>query len=178
MIRLFVGIELPDLLQEQLLLLQGGVPNATWTAPENLHLTLRFIGEVPENHMNEIDDVLAEVSVSPFELSLAGVDTFARGREPTTIWAGLDPSESLSLLQSRIDKGLTRAGFPSDEKRYTAHVTLARLHRAVEARVAEYVAAHNLFRAPPFRVEQFSLFSSYLTSSGAVYSVEADYPLD
>jgi 2'-5' RNA ligase len=177
MIRLFVGIELPEPLREQLSLLQGGVHNANWTTPENMHLTLRFIGEVPENSMGEIDDVLADVSVPPFELSLAGVDTFARGREPTTIWAGLDPSEQLHLLHSRIDKGLTRAGFASDEKRYTPHVTLARLHRAPELRVAEFVASHNLFRAPPFAVDQFSLFSSHQVASGAVYTVEADYSL-
>ncbi|HEY4135553.1 MAG TPA: RNA 2',3'-cyclic phosphodiesterase [Alphaproteobacteria bacterium] len=177
MIRLFVGIELPEPLREQLSLLQGGVPNAAWTAPENMHLTLRFIGEVPEGSMGEIDDVLADVSVPPFELSLAGVDTFARGREPTTIWAGLDPSEPLHLLHGRIDKGLARAGFPNDERRYTPHVTLGRLHRAPEMRVAEFVAAHNLFRAPPFGVEQFSLFSSHQASSGTVYTVEADYPL-
>ncbi len=177
MIRLFVALELPEDLREALGGMQGGVPGANWVDPENFHVTLRFIGEVPENRIADIDETLAEVSGKPFALSLTGMDSFSRGREPVSLWAGVEKSEALMALQKRIDQALTRAGYPTDEKRYTPHVTLARLHRPDEARVAGFIAEHNLFRAEPFMAEQFTLFSSHLTSEGAHYAPEADYRL-
>lgn len=177
MIRLFVAIELPEELRERLALMQAGLPGASWVDPDNLHVTLRFIGETAENRLEEIDELLSGIAAKPFDLSLAGVGSFARGREPTSLWVGLDRSEALMALQSRIHKALTREGFPSDEKRYTPHVTLARLHRTPEPDLATFIAAHNLYRAEPFRVAQFTLFSSQLTSAGSIYSAEADYPL-
>ncbi|MFN4284269.1 MAG: RNA 2',3'-cyclic phosphodiesterase [Alphaproteobacteria bacterium] len=177
MTRLFVAIELPEELRERLALMQGGVPGANWVDPDNFHVTLRFIGETAESAIADIDETLARIVAKPFDLSLAGMDTFARGREPTSLWVGVERAEPLMSLQKRIDQALTRAGFPTDEKRYTPHVTLARLQRAPEARLAGFIAEHNLFRAEPFRVERFTLFSSQLGSAGPVYSVEADYPL-
>jgi len=177
MIRLFVAIELPDDLRERMALMQAGLPGANWVDPDNFHVTLRFIGETAENRLEEIDERLAEIAAPPFDLSLAGVGSFARGRELTSLWIGLDRSEPLMTLQSRIHKALTRAGFASDEKRYTPHVTLARLRRAPERDIALFIAAHNLFRAEPFRVDRFTLFSSQLSSSGPIYSAEADYLL-
>ncbi len=178
MIRLFVAIDLPEDLREHLAVMQAGLPGAHWVDPDNFHVTLRFIGEVPDNRLEDIDELLAGITARPFDLSLAGVGSFARGREPTSLWIGLDRSEPLMALQSRIHKALTRAGFPSDEKRYLPHVTLARLHRAPAPDLATFIAAHNLFRAEPFRVDQFTLFSSQLTSAGSIYSAEAEYPLD
>ena len=177
MIRLFTAIELPDELRDRLAMMQSGVPGANWVDPDNFHVTLRFIGETAEHALADIDETLAEVSAKPFDLSLAGIDIFARGREPISLWVGVERAEPLMSLQKRLDQALTRVGFPTDEKRYTPHMTLARLHRAPEARLAGFIAEHNLFRAEPFRVERFTLFSSQLGSAGAVYSVEADYPL-
>ena len=177
MIRLFVAIELPADLRERLAFLQAGLPGADWIDPDNFHVTLRFIGEVAEHRLEDIDELLAGIAPAPFDLSLAGVGSFARGREPTSLWVGLDRSAPLMALQSRLHKALTRADFPSDEKRYTPHVTLARLHRAPERDLAAFIAAHNLFRAAPFRVEQFTLFSSERSSSGSIYSAEAEYLL-
>lgn len=177
MIRLFTAIELPDELRERFAVMQGGVPGANWVDPDNFHVTLRFIGEVPENRMADIDETLADVSGKPFDLTLAGMGSFARGREPVSLWVGVEKNENLLALQKRIDQALTRAGYPDEERRYTPHVTLARLHHPEEARVAAFIAEHNLLRAAPFRVERFTLFSSHLTSEGAHYAAEADYQL-
>lgn len=177
MIRLFVALELPEELRASLARLQGGLPGASWVDPDDSHVTLRFIGDVPENRLEEIDELLADITAPPFELALAGVGSFARGREPISLWLGLDRSEALMALQRRIDRALTRAGFPHDEKRYTPHATLARLRRVPEHDLAAFIAAHNLFRAEPFRVDRFTLFSSQLTSAGSIYSAEAEYPL-
>jgi len=177
MIRLFVAIDLPEDLRERLAPLQAGLPGANWIDPDNFHVTLRFIGEVAEHRLEELDELLAGIAAPPFDLALAGVGSFARGREPISLWMGLDRSAPLMALQRRIDRALTRAGFPTDEKRYTPHVTLARLRQVPEPDLAAFIAAHNLFRADPFRVDQFTLFSSQPGSGGSIYSVEADYLL-
>lgn len=178
MIRLFCAVDLPETLKQRLSLLMSGVPGANWVAPENLHVTLRFIGEVPEDRVEEIDDALVRVRVAPFDLALAGVGSFQRGREVTSLWVGIDRNDALMELQSRVEQALSRAGFVGESRRYTPHVTLARLKGAQGARVAAYVAANNLFRAVPFRVEDFVLFSSFLSASGAIYTPEISYPLD
>lgn len=177
MLRLFVAIDLPESLRDSLARLQAGLPGANWIDPDNFHVTLRFIGEIADHRLEEIDERLAAITAPPFDLALAGVGSFARGREPISLWMGLDRSEPLMALQRRIDRALSRAGFASDEKRYTPHVTLARLRRTPEPDLAVFIAAHNLFRAEPFRVDRFTLFSSQLGSAGSIYSAEADYLL-
>jgi 2'-5' RNA ligase len=80
-------------------------------------------------------------------------------------------------LHAKIESALTRLGFAPEERRYTPHVSLARLKGTSETRLQPYLAQHALFRAPSFRVEHFSLIASYLTKSGAIYEDQADYPL-
>lgn len=177
MIRLFVAIVLPEAVKDRLVWLTGGVPGAKWIDRENMHLTLRFIGEVPEDRVADIHHGLSRIRQEPFDVALAGVGYFKQGRKPTVVWAGLDRNEALVQLHDKIEQALQREGLPSDGRRFSPHVTLARLQRASEARVAGFVAQHNLFRAPPFRAESFTLFSSFLSSSRALYTVEAEYPL-
>lgn len=177
MIRLFVALALPQSLRERLAMLAGGVPGARWTDPENMHLTLRFIGEVAEDRIADIHLALSRVRQPAFSVTIAGVGFFKQGRNPTLLWAGVERNDALLQLQQQVDHALQREDLGSESRRYTPHVTLARLQRSPESRVAEFVAHHNLFRAPPFVADSFTLFSSFLSSSGAIYTPEADYPL-
>lgn len=177
MIRLFVAIALPESVKDRLAMLAGGVPGAKWIDRENMHLTLRFIGEVPEDRLADIHYGLSRIRQPSFDVTLAGVGYFKQGRNPTTLWVGLDRNDALQQLHERVEQSLQREGLPSDGRRYSPHITLARLQRAPETRVAAFVAQHNLFRAPPFQADAFTLFSSFLSSSGAIYTPEADYPL-
>ena len=178
MIRLFVAIALPNPVKDTIALLGGGIPGAKWTDRDNLHLTLRFIGETPEDRLADIHHGLSRIRHPCFDISVAGVGTFQQGRKATLLWVGIERNGPLEQLHDKVAQALKREGIESDGRRFAPHITLARLQRVSDSRLAEFVAGHNLFRLPPFPVESFALFSSFLSSSGAIYTMEAEYPLD
>jgi 2'-5' RNA ligase len=175
--RLFVGLDLPWSLRQRLAGLAGGIPGARWVPPENYHLTLRFIGEVAAHQAEEIDLALAALRARRFALTLAGMGTFAKGGRDTQLWAGIARNPALDLLQSKVEQALQRAGLEPERRRFTPHVTLARLDNAVPAKLAAFVQTHNLFRAEPFELDHFVLFSSRLGKEASVYTAEVAYPL-
>jgi 2'-5' RNA ligase len=177
MIRLFVGLEIPRVLRERLAPLAGGIPGARWVPAENFHLTLRFIGEVPGHRAEEIDHALSGIGARTFQLSFAEVGTFSKAGRPVALWVGAERCAPLDHLQSKIETSLQRAGLEPERRRFAPHVTLARLDGAAEAKLAAFVQAHNLFRAGPFEVEHFTLFSSRLGKEASVYTAEVEYPL-
>jgi RNA 2',3'-cyclic 3'-phosphodiesterase len=176
--RLFVGLELPRELRQRVALLSGaGIPGARWVPPENYHVTLRFIGETPRYLAEEIDHALAGLKAPPFVLTLAGIGTFTKGGRSQSLWIGVERSEPLQRLHSKIETTLQRCGLEPERRRFQPHLTLARLDNAVEAKLGEFVQAHNLFRAGPVPVEHFTLFSSLLGKDQAVYTAEVEYAL-
>ena len=176
MIRLFVALELPESVRSRLAMLQGGVPGARWSSDEQLHLTLRFIGEVDDHVAHDIDDALAGIRAPAFTLEFAGVGEFG-GKNPRSLWAGVRPSEALLHLQKKVETALQRIGLPAEERKFSAHVTLARLKAAPHEKIVQFLTHHALFSSGPFEVEQFVLFSSHLGSGGSVYHAERTYPL-
>jgi 2'-5' RNA ligase len=175
--RLFVALDLPGHLRLALAGLSGGIPGARWTPPENYHLTLRFIGEVPNWQAQELDDALAAVRGREVVLTLAGVGSFSDRGRATSVWAGVERNDRLTHLQQKIETALQRAGLEPERRRFTPHITLARVDGAEEAKVARWIAANNLFRAAPTPIDAFSLFSSRLGKEQAVYTPEVDYAL-
>lgn len=173
MIRLFVAIGLDSVTRTRLALL-GGVPGARWSESSDLHLTLRFIGQVPENMLHDIDAALATVIAEPFDLEIAGVGQFSHGSRPHTLWAGIAPNPTLEALHDRVERALTRAGLAPEERRYTPHITLARLSGAPPARVARFLTDHALLRIGPIAVDRFALMQS---QGGPPYRTLADYAL-
>jgi len=174
--RLFAGIGIPDAVAQSLALLQAGVPGARWMTRAQLHLTLRFIGEVDGAMARDIDDVLSAVSVPPLVLELLGVGAFG-GRDPRQLWAGVRENELLIRMQKKIESGLQRIGLPAEERKFTPHVTLATLKAAPRGRVMDYLHDHALFAAGPFPVESFTLYSSVTAPAGSIYTAERTYPL-
>jgi 2'-5' RNA ligase len=172
-LRLFVGIDLPPPLKLQLSLLAAGLPGAKWVDPGNHHLTLRFIGEVDEGEAADIDTALAQIRAPRFDVTLASVGHFGL----RMLWVGVERNPALQHLHEKIESALGRLGYPPEERRYTPHVTLARLKGMNEGKLTGYLSEHALFRAAPFPVERFSLIASYLTKSGAIYEDQADYDL-
>lgn len=176
--RLFVAIALPDSLRGQLSGLCNGLPGARWVAPENLHLTLRFIGEVEGHDAEDIDAALSGVRWPRFPLTLSGVGDFGDERRLRSVWVGVEPSDMLERLQGKVEQAVQRAGQPPEKRKFKPHVTLARFKSHPGDRLQRYFAERSLFRAPPFEVTGFTLYSSYLAHEGAIYSPEAVYPLD
>jgi 2'-5' RNA ligase len=170
MIRLFVAIPLPENLRDRLQSLCHGVRDARWVSRDTMHLTLRFIGEVEEPLVDEICDALSEVRSEAFPLRLAGVGHFETGRKVRTLWAGVEKSPALLSLQERVESAVRRGGAAPDSRRFTAHVTLARLKPSPSHKVAGWVEANAMFGTEPFTVDRFVLYESFLSHSGAIHS--------
>jgi RNA 2',3'-cyclic 3'-phosphodiesterase len=175
--RLFVALPIPRSVAQSIMLIQGGVPGARWQTSEQLHITLRFIGEVDGREIAMLDDALAGIGAPAFDLQLHSVGQFGH-KQPHALWAGLRKSEALEHLQRKVDAAIRRVGQPQDAYKFTPHVTVARLRNPENRKMIEWLADHALFTSPEFRVGAFHMYSSRLTSDGSVYAVEREYPLE
>jgi len=174
--RLFVGLAIPGEIAAGLERLQAGVPGARWQRREQFHLTLRFIGEVDGRDATAIDDALSLISVPRFSLELHAVGTFG-GRDPRELWAGVRANDALMHLQRKIETAIQRVGLPAEPRKFTPHVTLARLKASPRGRVMDYLTDHALYASPAFEISEFLLYSSMLTSDGSIYTPEREYAL-
>lgn len=174
--RLFTALEIPREAALSLSLLRGGLPGARWIDVENYHMTLRFMGDVECHVADEIVEALDRVHRSPFQITLSGVGAFG-GKKPHAVWAGVTPSASLNALQAEIDRICQRIGLSPDQRKFTPHVTLARLRNASPIDVAHYLSARGNFAALPFKVGRFVLMSSRDSVGGGPYIVEEAWPL-
>jgi len=174
--RLFVALAMPDGVARSMMVLQGGVPGARWQVREQLHLTLRFIGEVDGSDARAIDDALAGIDVPAFELQLHGVGQFGN-KQPHGLWAAVRRNELLEHLARKVDSAIRKVGQPQDAHKFTPHVTLARLRHPDLERLRQWLVQHALFTSDEFAVKAFCLYSSKLTGDGSIYRVEREYPL-
>jgi len=177
MIRLFAAVAIPSEIAQGLAWRQTGVPGARWRTEEQLHITLRFFGDVEPRRAEELDLELERIFIKPFDLVLAGVGSFGEGWRIDTLWAGVEPSEPLERLHARCEIAARKVRLKPDTRRYAPHVTLAYMGPAREPKVAGWIAEHNLLKSPPFRVESFGLYSSVLSPSGSKYHLEREYRL-
>ncbi len=176
--RLFVALDLPWPLRDRLAGLATGIIGARWVCRENLHLTLRFIGEIPNWRAEEVDLALHAIRARAFPLVLSGAGLFEKGGRVTALWIGVERSPQLDHLQAKIETALQRAGLEPERRRFTPHVTLARLDQPANDKITGFVQRNNLFRAESFPVEHFTLFSSQLGKESPVYTVENEYRLN
>lgn len=171
MLRLFVGLGLPDTHRDTLSMLERGIPGARWVEADNYHVTLRFIGEVPESDADDIHTALSGVRFDAFQLALAGVGHFGKLRKARSLWAGIEPADPVRHLHAKIESAVVRAGFPPEERRFRPHVTLARIKGETGHHLANFLSEHGDFRSPAFDVAAFHLFRSQLTRSGPIYDI-------
>lgn len=176
MLRLFVGISFPPELKLRLSLLEARLPGARWVDAGNFHLTLRFIGEVDEGVAADIDEALARLKAKRFALHLAGAGVFGHGKL-RTLWVGVEKEAALWTLRDKIEQSLIRAGLPPEPRKFTPHVTLARLQNPAMPDLQAFLAGNAGFRAPPLPVDRFSLIASFPTKAGSVYEDQMEYPL-
>src|ERR1041384_1978700 len=174
--RLFTGLEIPQDVGHSLSSLRGGLPGARWIDPENYHVTLRFLGDIDDDIAQEAAWLLGQVRRKKFELRLDGLQSFG-GRKPRAVIAAVAPSQTLMELQAEHERLMRRAGLDPETRKYTPHVTRARLRDTTSFEVAEYLSARAAFRSPAFSVSRFVLFSSRASTGGGPYLVEAAYPL-
>lgn len=176
--RLFIAIDFPDDLRDALANICFGVPAAKWVSKDQLHLTLRFIGDADDNLFSEIEGTLHDVNASRFSLTFKGVGYFPPRRKPNVLWAGIEPCEELLHLRDSIGTLMEELGLEPEERKYHPHLTLARLRpEAPLAKITGFLSANNLFKAENVPVTEFHLYSSVLMPAGAVHTIEASYPL-
>jgi 2'-5' RNA ligase len=178
MLRLFVALPLPDSVKRSLEPLTRGLGDVRWLAPDQQHLTLRFIGEVDNGRLDEIAEALALVPGAPLEVRLDGLGHFPLRGEPRVVWVGVAKNPELVSLKRRIDRALAHAGLPAETRKFAPHVTLARIRGPLSRdRLATWLMRHSLYRSEPFPVSDFHLYSSWLKSAGAEHQIEASYEL-
>ena len=165
--RLFTGLEIPSDVRQSLSILRGGLPGARWIDPENYHVTLRFIGDVDDVIAHEVASLLGRVRRDPLG---AAAEAACDRRD-----AGAGPG--LMELQAEHERLMQRVGLEPEGRKYTPHVSLARLRESSNRQVADYLAVRAPFRSPPFKVARFVLFSSRASVGGGPYVIEAAYPL-
>ena len=177
MLRLFVGLSLPDPVRLHLNRLCHGLPGARWVDSDNYHLTLRFIGEVDRHTAADIDGTLQSIDMAAFSFSLSGLGTFGQGRKTRALWARAEACAGLSHLQSKIESAVVRAGQTPEARKFMPHVTLARFRTAHPNRIQSFVERNGLFQASPVAVDRFVLFESHMGKGGSFYKELRDYPL-
>ncbi len=175
--RLFTGLELPASVAGQISLARGGVIGARWLDPEDYHITLRFVGDVDGRVARDIAETLGEIHRPAAQVRFDGLSWFGANR-PRTIVARVKADPDLIDLQAEQERRLRRVGVAPETRKFTPHVTLARLRGVGAAAVAAYLASRGALGVEDFAAERFVLFSARAGTGGGPYVVEAAYPLD
>ena len=174
--RLFVAIRPPEAVRDLLLDTMEGIASIRWQEDEQLHLTLRFIGEVERPVAEDLATALGSLRFEPFAMRVAGVGRFDhRGRG--TLWAGVEPRAPLAALAAKVERICVEVGLPPERRAFHPHVTLARWGRGGGSVVEPFLAAHAGLRSDDFTVAKVTLYESRLGHGGAQYDTVADYPL-
>ena len=175
--RLFTGLELPLTVRQQLGRLALPLPGAKWVEPEDLHLTLRFCGNIDNSKARDFAGELAQIHMRVFTIQLSGLGAFG-GNDPHTIWAGVDAGPELEQLAKANERAARTAGLAPEPRKFKAHVTVARLRGAHADQVARVLERHAAFKSEPVTIERFVLLSSRPAGGGGPYAVEEVFPLE
>lgn len=177
--RLFIGLCPPREIRAQLLALMTGVPGARWQDDAQLHLTLRYVGEVDRRIANDIAEMLGHVRAATPTMALNGVGMFAKGGRANALWAGIAPAAPLAGLHKKLDHALVRLGLAPEGRAYLPHITLARLARGDGAgpAIEAFMARHAGLSSPVFPLDTLILYESHLGADGAHYEPVARFPL-
>jgi len=174
--RLFVAIRPPGPIRDLLIDAMDDAPTLRWVGEDNLHLTLRFIGEVDRPMAEDIARSLDGIRAPAFTLRIASVGRFDQ-RGGGAVWAGVEPREPVAALAAKVDRACVAAGLEPERRAFHPHVTLARFRNSAEVEAADFVRRNAGLGSAPFPVSAFHLYESRLSRHGAQYDLVADYPL-
>ena len=177
--RLFIGLRPPPAIRASLRGLMIGVPGARWQEDDQLHVTVRYIGEVDRRMAEDIAVLLGGVHSPAIDVRLAGTGRFESKAVTDTLWAGLTPTASLTVLHQKVDHALVRLGLASESRAYLPHITLARFTRSMGTapEIEEFLARHAALTSNTFTMTHLTLFESHLSSARATYETINRWPL-
>lgn len=180
--RLFVALTPPEPVRLELAeLADDRLEGTRWTPAENLHLTLRFLGDTDDERREQLEAALMRVRVEPFVLPVGEVGVFPPRGPAKVLWAGVGSGHTrLYQLRKQVDEALLSVDMTIDVRNFSPHFTVARLSETLEPKhLGKYLHHHRNFEAPPFRVASFELYASDLRPSGApAYRVVRSFPLE
>jgi 2'-5' RNA ligase len=174
--RLFVAIRPPRAIRARLLDTMEGVGGARWQDEDQLHLTLKFIGEVDRHATQDIIAALGSIHHPPFEAALNGVGSFER-RGKGALWVGVSPLGQLKALQKKVEQACVRVGIAPETRAFHPHITIARLTRSTGP-IQSFVEMWGGLSSAPFPIDNFCLYESDLTPHGPIYSIIERYSLE
>lgn len=175
-LRLFFGLEIPESVKQQLLLIQRPLAGARWQRADQLHLTLVFLGSVEAQQLPGIRDAARNLPIKPFDLAVSGIDCFGEPDHPRNLWARVQPVEELADLHDALIQRLASCGFGQVRRTFRPHITLARFKKGPGS-VADLLAAHERQPTGTFLVDRLALFKSVQSEHGSVYHIIERYPL-
>jgi 2'-5' RNA ligase len=174
--RLFVAIRPPEPIRDLLIDAMDDSPDFRWQDDEQLHLTLRFVGEVDRPVGEDLADALGRIRTDRFELRIAGVGRFEQ-RNSGALWAGVEPRAPVAALAAKVERACLAVGLEPERRAFHPHVTLARWKGRRTRAVASFLERSRGLVSEPFEVADFILFESRLSRHGAHYEPVATYPL-
>ena len=174
--RLFVAIRPPESIRDLLIDAMDDSPEFHWQDEEQLHLTLRFIGEVERPTAEDIAGALSHIHSPAFELRLAGTGRFEQ-RNSGALWAGIEPKAPVATLAAKVERACLSVGLEPERRAFHPHITLARWKGRRGREVADFLNRRSDLASEPFAVTEFILFESRLSRHGAQYEEVASYPL-
>jgi len=174
--RLFVAIRPLENIRDLLIDAMDDSPDFRWQDDEQLHLTLRFIGEVDRPVADDLAAGLSRIQSEEFELRVAGVGRFEQ-RSSGALWAGVEPKTAVAALAAKVERVCQQIGLEPERRAFFPHITLARWKGRRSREVADFLERHRALRSDPFQVTQFTLFESRLSRHGAHYEAAATYTL-
>ncbi|MDX2258681.1 MAG: RNA 2',3'-cyclic phosphodiesterase [Hyphomicrobiaceae bacterium] len=174
--RLFTALELPEDIRDDLADLEMPIPGARFVDTDDLHVTLRFAGDVDNRTANEFADALASIDGEAFITRIAGLGVFG-GREAKSIHATVEAGPALERLARANERAARAAGLAPETRAFKPHVTIARLRNPRAEALARFLSRHGAYSSEPFLITHFALISSKPMVGGGPYVVEETYPL-
>ena len=175
--RLFTAIDFPREVIEKISDICHGIPGVRWTLPEQLHLTLRFIGDANRESCLDIIDELSTIELKAFDITLNGVGQFLNRKKPNILWLGIEMCDELIKLNKAVEKALDRAGLKPERRKFHPHITLARLKSVSRNHLNNYLEQYSSFTPGVVRINEFLLYSSKLRPDGALHTIEERFAL-
>ena len=174
--RLFVAIRPPEAIRDLLVDTMDDSPALSWVGDDQLHLTLRFIGEVERPLADDIAVALSRIRASRSNSRIAGVGMFDR-RNGGALWAGVQPKAPVAALAAKVERACVAVGLEPERRAFHPHITLARFNRSSAAAAPAFLERNRALASPPFAVDRFILYQSHLSRHGPHYEEVAAYPL-
>ncbi|MCA0902420.1 RNA 2',3'-cyclic phosphodiesterase [Qipengyuania aquimaris] len=173
--RLFVGLRPPPAHRDHLIDLMQGVDEARWQDDDQLHLTLRYVGDVETHQADDLAEKLGSIDFEPFDLVITSTGFFERKGHIRALWAGVEQSEALLRLQSKVERACQAVGLEAEGRKFLPHISLARLNSASGPAQA-FLSATSRLRLEPWTVQEFVLYESELHPEGSIYTPIVRYP--